>query len=384
MSDPAPFSPPSDETIAALRDALTAWFARGHRDLPWRRTNDPYAIWVSEIMLQQTRVETVAPRFDRWLRRFPTVTALANAPPGDVIEEWAGLGYYARARNLHAAAREVEARYGGRLPDDPDAVRALPGIGRYTAGAILSLAFHRREPILDGNVIRVLTRLFRIGEEPHGAIAQKLLWRLAERFVDGSDRDSDPSDINQGLMELGATVCSPRRPACPACPLAPLCEARREGDPERFPAASRAPRVQAVDLVSIALFRRENVLLLRRPPTGLWGGLLELPTGEPLPGEALAAAAARVARDRAGIDAVAPKPLTRFVHLLSHRRITCHAFAAEAEPGRVRRSGYDAHQWVRPDAAVGLGVSRATARMLAVAARRGTGFDESASGSSAL
>ncbi len=355
---------PTDGDIAALREDLVAWFRRGHRDLPWRRTADPYAIWVSEIMLQQTRVDVVAPRFVRWLARFPTVSALAEAPLDDVLEEWAGLGYYARARNLHAAAREVATRYGGRVPDEPAAVRALPGVGRYTAGAILSFAFHRAEPILDGNVIRVLTRLFRIADDPRGAAAQKNLWGLAARFVDGAD----PSDVNQGLMELGAVVCAPRKPACLVCPLAERCAARREGDAASFPAASRPTKVLALDHVAVALRRRDKVLLARRPPSGLWGGLLELPGGEPLPGESLEEAARRLARERAGLDATASGKLAPFTHVLSHRRITFHGFVADAPSGRVRLGGYDAHQWARPDEAAALGISRATARLLAAVA----------------
>jgi A/G-specific adenine glycosylase len=350
-----------EEKIAALRESLSAWFQRARRDLPWRRTRDPYAIWVSEIMLQQTRVETVTPRFSRWMARFPTVSALARAPLDEVLAEWAGLGYYARARNLHGAAREVAERYGGELPDDRDAVRALPGIGRYTAGAILSIAFAKREPILDGNVIRVLSRAFAIEGDPRAAEAQEKLWSLAEALVGGGD----PSTVNQGLMELGATVCTPRKPECASCPWEKLCDARREGDPEKFPAATKKTPVRALDHVSIAISRRGKLLLARRPPRGLWGGLFELPTGEPQKGEALAQAAARIARERVGLTVEDAAPIVKFQHVLSHRKITFHAFSVENERGTVRCDpGYDAHKWATAGEARSLGLSRATSRML--------------------
>jgi A/G-specific adenine glycosylase len=318
-------------------------------------------VWVSEIMLQQTRVETVAPRFERWMARFPTVAALAGAPLDDVLAEWAGLGYYARARNLHAAAREVAARYDGRFPDGAEAVRALPGIGRYTAGAILSIAFGAREPILDGNVIRVLARVHRIAGDPRAAPAQKRLWALAAELVAGGD----PSDVNQGLMELGATVCTPARPDCAHCPIAAHCGARRAGAQERYPEASRPTKVTTLEQVSIALERRGKVLLARRPPSGLWGGLFELPCGEPRPDEPPVDAVRRIARERTGLTASAATTLTEFTHVLSHRRVTFRAFRAQAS-GRVHLTGYDDHTWATPIEARALGISRATTRLLAV------------------
>lgn len=345
---------------SALRDALVRWYRGARRDLPWRRTREPYPVWVSEIMLQQTRVDTVAPRFERWMARFPTVGTLAAAPLDDVLAEWAGLGYYARARNLHAAAREVAARYGGRFPERPDQVRALPGVGRYTAGAILSIAFGAREPILDGNVIRVLTRVHRIGGDPRAKAAQERLWALAAELVAGGD----PSDVNQGLMELGATVCTPARPTCGSCPIARGCAARRAGEAERYPEPSRKTKVVAVAQVAVALERRGKVLLARRPPHGLWGGLFELPSGEPRAGEPPGDAALRIARERTGLAARAPSLLTRFTHVLSHRRVSFHGFRAQAPRGEVSLAGYDRHAWVTLDDARALGVSRATVRLL--------------------
>ena len=217
LHDPAATDDKQDEEARAraLAEVVAAWFAAGHRDLPWRHTRDPYAVWVSEVMLQQTRVDVVAPRFTRWMHRFPSVAALAEAPLDEVLAEWSGLGYYARARNLHAAARLIFEDHGGEIPDDEAGISALPGIGRYTSGAILSIAYGKKAPILDGNVERVLARVFRVEGDPRHGLTRERLWKLAARMVAG---DEDPSHVNQGLMELGALVCSPRRPACLACP----------------------------------------------------------------------------------------------------------------------------------------------------------------------
>ena len=383
--------PLDDTRFSSLRAAIGGWFARGHRDLPWRKSRDPYAVWISEIMLQQTRVETVSPRFVRWMARFPTVTALAEAPLDAVLAEWAGLGYYARARNLHKAAAAIVAQHRGRVPDTHEAIRALPGIGPYTAGAILSIAYDRSVPLVDGNVERVLARLFHVEGDPKSGAVKSHLWWLAERLVSAgtpaasqhdhaASQHTEPpqtrpsaSQLNQGLMELGAVLCTPRRPTCLACPVEQLCEARRVGDAETLPHKGRVQKVTALEQVAVALLRRNKVLLARRPPDGLWGGLFELPSGDVLPGESPPGAARRVAAERTGIDleiaALSPlaSPADRFEHVLSHRRITFHGFVAEAPAGRggtVRRVFYDAHRWVSPRSASVLGISRATSILL--------------------
>jgi A/G-specific adenine glycosylase len=370
MSTSSPSAGPEASSLRAARAAIVAWFELSQRDLPWRRTRDPYAVWVSEIMLQQTRVETVAPRYARWMARFPSVTALAAAPLDDVLAEWAGLGYYARARNLHASARLCAAEHGGQLPRRLDEIGRLPGIGRYTAGAIASIAFEFPAPILDGNVERVLARLFAVGGDVRAQPARGRLWRLAERMVEPADDGALPSQVNQGMMELGALLCSPRRPRCPECPVAALCQARSRGAPEALPEKPRAQRVTELSQVALALWRGGKILLVRRPPEGLWGGLFELPSGEPTPGESLVGAARRIAAERVGlrVDAAAiaplPAPAASFQHLLSHRRVTFHGYRAAAPSGRVRRTFYDAHRWVAPEAARTLGVSRATDRII--------------------
>src|SRR5688500_1720350 len=220
---------------ALIAAAVVAHYARAKRDLPWRRTRDPYAIWVSEIMLQQTRVATVIPYWERWLGRFPTVGALAEAPLDDVLAHWAGLGYYTRARNLHRGAREVVARWGGALPETAGGLREVPGIGAYTAGAIASIAYGERAPLVDGNVARVLARVFGIETDVKSTVGVKKIWALAGALMEGLADGTDPGDLNQGLMELGATVCAPRSPSCLACPLTAVCVARKQGRQDELP-----------------------------------------------------------------------------------------------------------------------------------------------------
>jgi A/G-specific adenine glycosylase len=356
--------------VARIRRRLLAWYRRGHRDLPWRRARDPYATWVSEIMLQQTRVEAVVPYFQRWMARFPTVRALADAPLDDVLAHWAGLGYYARARNLHAAAHAIVAQHGGRFPDDPVAVRALPGIGRYTAGAILSIAFGRAEPICDGNVARVLARVCAVPGAVDERATQNRLWELAAELVPnsraagGAGSANNAGDFNQALMELGATVCTPRAPACPVCPLRAHCAAHARGDAEAFPRPKTRRPPRAVEQVALWLERRGCVLLVRRPARGLWGGLWEPPTGERAATEPPEAAARRVARARIGLSLSRIEAVTQFEHVLSHRLMRFHVFRARAA-GQLALDGYDAARWTPHTAAAEIGVAAWTSRLFA-------------------
>jgi A/G-specific adenine glycosylase len=326
-----------------IRRALVAWFRRGHRDLPWRRTRDPYAVWVSEIMLQQTRVETVTPYFERWMRRFPTVRALAEAPLDDVLSHWAGLGYYARARNLHTAAREVTTTYGGRFPATAERLRALRGVGAYTAGAIASIAFGEAAPIVDGNVVRVLARIDALAGAASSTALKNEIWQRAEALV-RADGGVDAGSFNQAMMELGATVCTPKSPACARCPLGAWCRARAAGAVEHHPGpkVKKAPR--AVDAVAVLAERDGKLLLVRRPPAGLWGGLWEPPMREIARGETPVAAAARVAKACTGLLLSDIQSFDRFEHVLSHRRMRFHVFRARAR-GRLKLDGYDAARW---------------------------------------
>ena len=257
----------------AFRRKLLPWFRRHARDLPWRRTRDPYAVWLSEIMLQQTQVATVRGYFDRFLARFPDITALAQADERDVLRLWEGLGYYRRARQLHQAARMVVSEYGGRFPRDMDSVRRLPGIGRYTAGAVLSIAFDLRTPILEANTQRLLSRLCAYRADPRSAEGQRLLWQFAELLLPRTAA----GQFNQALMELGSGVCTPRSPSCHECPVAALCEARRLGLQGEIPTPQRRAPATPVREAAVLLRRRGRVLLIRCPEGGRWAGLWDFP-----------------------------------------------------------------------------------------------------------
>jgi A/G-specific adenine glycosylase len=288
---PQEYDLPAPALRAALREAVTAWFAGAQRRLPWREGYEPYRVWVAEIMLQQTQVETVRPYFERWMARFPDLTAVAAAPQQAVLKAWEGLGYYSRARNLQRAAQAMVERHGGRVPDDLDALRALPGIGRYTAGAILSIGFDRPAPLVDGNVGRVLGRVVALDVPARSPAGQRRLWALAEALVPGPH----PRDFNQGLMELGALVCRPAAPLCLLCPVQAHCRARAVGRPEDFPPPSlRRPRPLRRGALLLLSDARGRLLLRRRPPEGVWGGLWEPPWSERGPGESAVAAARRL------------------------------------------------------------------------------------------
>jgi A/G-specific adenine glycosylase len=264
--------------IYRIAQALGGWYAGNARDLPWRRTTDPYAIWISEIMLQQTQVKTVIPYYERWIGALPTIRDFAAARPDAVLKLWEGLGYYSRVRNAQAAARLIMAQHGGRFPSGFDDVLALPGIGRYTAGAICSIAFNQATPILDGNVIRVLTRVFGVGGEPRRKDVNKKLWGLATRLV--SIREIEPAKLNQSLMELGALVCVARQPKCAECPVRQDCFARRTKRVGLFPAVARKGPATERRFVALVVREGDRFLVRRREAGAVNGGLWEFPNTE--------------------------------------------------------------------------------------------------------
>ncbi len=312
-------------------DALLAWYTKHRRDLPWRRTRDAYAIWISEAMLQQTRVEAVVPYFERFLARFPTIQALAAASEDDVVAAWSGLGYYRRARALRAAAQAIVERHGGRFPDAKKDALALPGVGPYTAGAVLSIAYGLREPAVDGNVARVYARRFGL-EDPLGSgELNRRLWELAGELLP----PEDPGAWNQALMELGATVCTPRSPRCLACPWMETCDARRTGRVESLPVPAR--KREPVDVVlEVALVKRDGeILLQRRPARGRMARMWELPT-----------------RELGDVGLWPPEftlpiregePLDEIGHGITHHRIRARVRTGELAPG-----GEGEALWIRP------------------------------------
>jgi len=349
----------ADAFVPRLRRALLRWYGRNRRDLPWRNTCDPYAIWVSEIMLQQTQVATVIPYYERFLERFPDVGGLAAADEEQVLALWSGLGYYRRARALRLGARHVLEHHAGDLPADAESLRRIPGIGRYTAGAIASTAFGIREPVLDGNVRRVLSRLHAIDESVRGAAAtERELWTIAGTLVDGPD----PGGLNQALMELGALVCRPRDPDCPCCPLSALCAARGSGDPTRYPTPRRRAPVRRVR-VAVAVLERGSSLLLERPgDTSPFRGNWDLPalvlhaTTDGM--EALRRELSRTHT----LDVSVNRPEASARHGIMQSRLELEIHRARLRRGRV--AGRDSLRWVSRDDIESTAVSGATRKVL--------------------
>jgi len=350
------------EQFAPVRRRLLAWYRRTARDFPWRRTSDPYAVWVSEIMLQRTRTTAAIPYYQRFLRLFPTVHALAKADLQQVLKAWEGLGYYSRARNLHRAARLLVADFDARLPAAAEALAALPGIGRYTAGAIASIAFGLDEPVLDGNVTRVLCRLLRIVENPKAARVRERLWSAVRALIP----PGKAGQFNQALMELGATLCLPGKPRCPDCPLAAQCLARQHDQQEQLPLRAAAKPLPHHTIV-VGIIRKGGRLLIdRRRPDAMLGGLWEFPGGKRHGRESLAAALRREVREELGIEIEVGPRLAVVRHAYSHFRITLHAFACAYLSGRPRPLGCDAVKWVRPAQLHDLPFPRANQKLLDV------------------
>ena len=310
------------------------WFATAARDLPWRRTLDPYAIWVSEIMLQQTQVKTVIPSWERWLRELPDVAALAAAPEQRLLKLWEGLGYYTRVRNLQKAAQQIVAEHAGLFPRDFDAVLALPGVGRYTAGAISSIAFNAAAPILDGNVIRVLARLFAIDGNPRDRATNEQLWQLATGLVEAAAASqlstlnsqllfSGPcSALNQSLMELGATVCTPQNPQCPQCPVRAHCIAHREGRVDELPNLGPRATTTSREFHTFVVERDGKFLVARRRAGIVNAGLWEFPNLEVTEQRAAPAASLKQLLQ----IAARCEPLGEIKHSITRYRITQSAF----------------------------------------------------------
>lgn len=304
-------------------ELLLIWYDRHARTLPWRGLKDPYAVWVSEIMLQQTRVETVIPYFQRWMARFPTIAALANASEQDALSFWEGLGYYSRARNLHRAARIILAEHGGELPDEVALLRRLPGVGRYTAAAIASIAFGVDAAALDGNIRRVLARLFDVSTPADSSRGEKKLWALAEENLPRGRA----GDFNQALMDLGALICLPADPRCPLCPLQEPCLARKNGTQMARPVLNRRKEIPHYTVTAAVILREDKVLLAQRPPGKLLGGMWEFPGGKLEQGESLQACLRREIREELGTRIQVGRELGVYKHAYTHFRITVHSFS---------------------------------------------------------
>ncbi len=341
---------------------MLTWYREVRRDLPWRRTNDPYAIWISEVMLQQTRVETVRGYYERFLGRFPTVEALAAAPIDEVLSQWSGLGYYARARSLHRAAAMIVEEHGGALPADPKALAALPGFGPYTVAAVGSIAFGLDLPAVDGNVARVFTRWTCREGDPRDAKALAHFRRLGQTLLPSGDA----ADWNQALMELGASLCSPGNPACLGCPAAFACRAHLAGRERELPPRRKAKERPILHLAAALIRRGDEILLARRPDSGLFASLWELPAvelaGDASPREQLARWLAR-ASDAA---IVAENPASEVVQTLTHRELALTVYDVELRRDAALRIAepYVDARFVDPEGPLPGGLSSVTRKAL--------------------
>jgi A/G-specific adenine glycosylase len=307
-----------------IQAKLLQWFKKNKRNLPWRKTKDPYVIWVSEIMLQQTQVPTVIPYYKKFLKSFPTIHHLAKSDLSKVLKIWEGLGYYSRARNLLRASQIVLNQFHGKIPGTLNDLINLPGIGRSTAGSILSFAFHKDVPILDGNAKRVLSRLFAVSGNPGERKTEQLLWKISESLIPKGF--SNP--FNQALMDLGSMLCTPQKPQCPRCPLHRLCKGRASGEPERFPSKSNKKKIPHIEAISAVIQKDGKVLLNQRPPKGLLGGLWEFPNWrtEGKQRSRLRSRLRNTIKKEMGLNIRIKESMGPFQQTYSHFKLTLHVY----------------------------------------------------------
>ena len=352
---------------ARLRRRLLAWYKTNARDLPWRRSRDPYRVWISEIMLQQTQVATVREYFERFIRAFPNVVRIAAADEQDVLRLWEGLGYYRRARQLHAAAQRIVAEHGGRFPESIDELRKLPGIGRYTAGAIASIAFDQRAAILEANTVRLLSRLIGYRDDPLASTGQRLLWQVAEDILP----QKDVAQFNQALMELGSLICTPSEPKCHECPLSSLCKANAASLQREIPPAK--PRQHYTELREAAVVVRKHgrVLMRQCGPGERWSGLWDFPRFE-IPSERPLFANEEIVKRvqaQTGVTCAPPTLLKTMRHGVTRYRITLDCYLAKHVAGRARSPNGSNVRWFPLAELPALPLST-TGRKIAVLVRR--------------
>ncbi len=348
-------------SISEFRHRLGTWFEGAARELPWRGQNDPYTTWISEVLLQQTRVDQAIPYYRRFMAAFPSVQDLAAANLDEVLLEWEGLGYYSRARNLHRAAKWIVRDNGGLLPSSYDGLRQMPGVGDYTASAIGSLSFGLPEAVLDGNVIRVLARYDTLPDDVGRSPVRRLLRARAQELLD-PDR---PGPHNEAIMELGATICTPRSPVCGACPVAAGCLAKRSGSQDRYPVKQPKKRPPLVRVAVGVIARGDGCMLIqRRAPKGLLGGLWEFPGGKCLENETPRDACIREVREELGIEVRVTRQLAIIKHAYSHFRIQMSAFECDWIGGEVRARQGQPFRWVSPEKMGEFAFPRANRRLI--------------------
>lgn len=335
---------PNNATLDHLRQSLLVWYEKSGRDLPWRHSCDPYEIWVSEVMLQQTQVKTVIPYYQQWLAQFPAIAALASSDQQQVLKAWQGLGYYARARNLHRAAQQIVQRHDEKFPRQLEQVLSLAGIGRTTAGGILSAAFNQPLAILDGNVKRTLARLIGLPVPPGQALNQ--LWQLSAALLD----PVQPRDFNQALMDLGATVCTPQSPACERCPWVFSCQAHALNLQSSLPVRqARSPLLHKLIGVAVIWNAQGQVLIDKRPQNGLLGGLWEFPGGKLEPGETVPQCIHREIKEELGIDIEVGDHLITIDHAYTHVSVTLGVYHCRYLSGQPQPLACDEVRWVTLD-----------------------------------
>ena len=333
----------ADPTFQQL---LVDWYGHVAADLPWRRDQDPYRVWLSEIMLQQTQVETVIPYYERFLLTYPAITDLANAPLEHVLKQWEGLGYYSRARNLHQTAQIVAHDLGEHFPQTAEGLQQLPGIGRYTAGAIASIAYGERAPVVDGNVIRVFARLIDLNEDVTQTAIQNSLWEMAESWLP----QERVGDYNQALMELGRTVCKPRNPLCDQCPVQTFCQSYANGTQDERPVRAKKAPIPHYDVAAGLIWNEKGQLLIaQRPLDGLLGGLWEFPGGKRESGETLEECLARELREELAIEVSVGDLFVIVKHGFTHFKITLHAYNCDYVSGPPQSIGVRDWAWARPE-----------------------------------
>ncbi len=324
---------------------LIAWFQVNHRKLPWRETSDAYPIWISEVMLQQTQVVKVQDFYSRFIEKFPTIQLLAEADVQDVLKAWEGLGYYSRARNLHHAARMVVEEMDGQIPNDVTAFRRLPGVGEYIAAAVLSRAFQLPLAVVDGNVKRVLARVFLIPDPVNISSTLKKFTRIAQSLMD----ESRPGMFNEALMELGATICRPQKPRCPVCPVNGFCLAFRNGQQTQYPVKTKTRATPTHHIVVGVIYKKERFLIIRRPLSGLLGGMWEFPGGRVQAGEDAEIRCVEKIREKTNLRVEITGYLTRVKHAYTHFKILMDVYRCRYVSGRIRLTGPMDSRWIVPE-----------------------------------
>ncbi|MCK5861026.1 MAG: A/G-specific adenine glycosylase [Candidatus Hydrogenedentes bacterium] len=331
--------------ITTFQKSLLQWFSEEARDLPWRRSKDPYHIYLSEIILQQTRVAQGLPYFERFLTCFPTIETLAQADEHAVLKAWEGLGYYTRARNMHRTAGIIVEQYQGHFPDSPELLQLLPGIGKYTAGAIASIAFNKPVPVLDGNVKRVLARLDAIQDSIDTSSTEKLLWLRAGALTPSKK----PGDFNQAMMELGARICVPKSPICDACPVQKHCEGYAQESQHKLPKRTPKKAVPHHEVVIAAIYKDGKYLIGKRPSEGFLGGLWEFPGGKIKSGENTTDALLRKCREELGITICVGGLVSIVKHAYTHFKVTLNVYRCTLVSGKIKPKFHTELHWVSPE-----------------------------------